>query len=56
VLRLSAGLSAAAVGRLLAAWQADHEAFSRRDLTDRDFVYVWADGVHLRVRLEQARR
>jgi putative transposase len=51
----AAGLSAAAVGRLLAGWQADHEAFSRRDLTDRDDVYVWADGVHFRVRLEQAR-
>src|ERR671912_2282505 len=50
-----AGLSAAAVGRLLAAWQTDHEVFSRRDLTDRDYVYVWADGVHFRVRLEQAR-
>ena len=41
--------------RLVAAWQADHEAFCRRDLTDRDYVYVWADGVHFRVRLEQAR-
>jgi putative transposase len=51
----AAGLSAAAVGRLLAAWQTDHEVFSRRDLTDRDYVYVWADGIHFRVRLEQAR-
>jgi putative transposase len=51
----AAGLSAAAVGRLLATWQADHEVFSRRDLTDRNYVYVWADGVHFRVRLEQAR-
>jgi putative transposase len=51
----AAGLSAAAVGRLLAGWPADHEAFSRRDLTDRDYVYVWADGVHFGVRLEQAR-
>jgi len=40
-----AGLSAAVITRLVAAWQADHEAFSRRDLTDRDYVYVWADGV-----------
>src|ERR687898_871287 len=31
------------------------EAFGRRDLTDRDYVYLWADGVHFRVRLEQAR-
>jgi putative transposase len=51
----SAGLSAAAVGRLLASWQADYEVFCRRDLSDRDYVYVWADGVHFRVRLEQAR-
>ena len=51
----SAGLSAAAVGRLLGAWQADYQVFAGRDLTDRDYVYVWADGVHFRVRLEQAR-
>jgi putative transposase len=51
----SAGLSASAVGRLLAAWQADYQAFAGRELTDRDYVYMWADGVHFRVRLEQAR-
>jgi putative transposase len=51
----SVGLSASAVGRLLAAWQADHQAFAGRDLTDRDYVYSWADGVHFKVRLEQAR-
>jgi transposase-like protein len=51
----STGLSAAAVGRLFGAWQADYQAFAGRDLTDRDYVYVWADGVHFRVRLEQAR-
>jgi putative transposase len=51
----AAGLSAAVITRLVAAWQADHEAFGRRDLANRDYVYVWADGVHFRVRLEQAR-
>jgi putative transposase len=51
----SAGLSAAAVGRLLASWQADYQAFCQRDLADRDYVYAWADGIHFRVRLEQAR-
>src|ERR687898_1953638 len=51
----AAGLSAAGVGRLLGAWQADYQAFTSRDLTDRDYVYIWADGVHFRVRLEQAR-
>jgi putative transposase len=29
--------------------------FSRRDLSDRDYVYVWVDGIHFKVRLEQAR-
>jgi transposase-like protein len=51
----AAGLSAAAITRLVAAWQAEYESFCRRDLADRDYVYVWADGVHFRVRLEQAR-
>jgi putative transposase len=51
----AAGLSAAAVGRLLTSWQADYQAFCQRDLADRDYVYVWADGIHFRVRLEQAR-
>ena len=50
----SAGLSAAVITRLVAAWQAEYEAFCGRDLSDRDYVYIWADGVHCRVRLEQA--
>jgi putative transposase len=51
----SAGLSAAAIDRLLAAWQVDYQRFCQCDLSDRDYVYCWADGVHFRVRLEQAR-
>ena len=51
----SAGLSASAVGRLTVAWQAEHETFMNRSLVDRDFVYIWVDGVHFNVRLEEAR-
>ena len=51
----SAGLSAATVNRLTAQWQDEHRAFARRDLAGSDYVYVWADGIHLRIRLEQAR-
>ncbi|GAA3084792.1 hypothetical protein GCM10020000_84040 [Streptomyces olivoverticillatus] len=40
--------------RLTKQWGEDHAAFQSRDLSDRDFVYVWADGVHLKVRLGQA--
>jgi transposase-like protein len=49
------GLSASAVGRLLTGWQADYQAFCQRDLADRDYVYVWADGIHVNVRLEEAK-
>jgi transposase-like protein len=49
----AAGLSPTAISRLTATRQADYEAFQKRDLSDRDYVYVWADGVHFRVRLEE---
>jgi transposase-like protein len=50
----TAGLSAATVTRLTRQWSDDHAAFQQRDLSNRDFVYVWADGVHPKVRLGQA--
>ncbi len=51
----SAGLSPGTVTRLTAQWQADHTAFNERDLSTSDYVYVWADGIHLKIRLEQAK-
>jgi transposase-like protein len=51
----SAGLSPSVVTRLTTQWQAEHRAFMDRDLSDRDYVYVWVDGVHFNVRLEQDR-
>ena len=50
-----AGLSPATVTRLTTQWQADHAAFMDRDLAEVDYVYVWADGTHLNVRLEEAK-
>jgi transposase-like protein len=44
----SAGLSPATVTRLTTQWQADHKAFGERDLAGSDYVYVRADGIHLR--------
>ncbi|MBA4115884.1 MAG: IS256 family transposase [Rubrobacter sp.] len=46
-----AGLSAKSVQRLTETWQEERERFMRRDLSGRDYVYVWADGVHTGVRL-----
>jgi len=51
----SAGLSPATVTRLTAQWQDDHAAFQERDLSGTDYVYVWVDGIHLRIRLEQSK-
>ncbi len=51
----AAGLSPATVTRLTTQWQADHAAFGERDLSGSDYVYVWADGIHLRVRLREAK-
>ena len=49
------GLSASSIGRLLETWGAEYSAFENRDLSGSDFVYVWADGVHFRIRLEEDR-
>jgi transposase-like protein len=51
----AAGLSASVVTRLTAQWQAEREAFMARCLDDRDYVYIWADGVHFNVRLAEER-
>jgi len=51
----AAGLSPTAVARLVKVWEAEYATFRRRDLADRDYVYVWADGVHFSVRLEEDR-
>jgi transposase-like protein len=47
------GLSAATVTRLTTQWQDEAKAFENRDLSKIDFVYLWVDGIHLKVRLEQ---
>ncbi len=49
------GLSATAISRLTTQWESEHKAWKKRDLADRDYVYVWADGVHLPIRLEEDR-
>jgi putative transposase len=51
----SAGLSASVVTRLTVQWQAERAAFLARDLSDRDYVYCWADGIHFNLRLEEGR-
>src|SRR5690606_21971952 len=49
----SSGLSAPVITRLTKDWQDEAAAFSKRSLAETDHVYVWVDGIHLKVRLER---
>jgi transposase-like protein len=46
------GLSANTVSRLKQQWSDEHRAWCQRDLSDRRYVYWWADGVYSNVRLD----
>ena len=49
----SAGLSSSVITKLTETWRAEQRAFAARDLSDVDYVYLWADGVHVNIRLEE---
>jgi len=51
----AAGLSPANIARLTGCWEKEYTAFRQRDLTGREYVYVWVDGVHFNIRLEDDR-
>ena len=46
------GLSATNIVRLKEVWQQEWKTWSRRSLEDKRYVYVWADGIHFNIRLE----
>lgn len=50
------GLSASTVVRLKEVWQRDYEAWSKRSLAEKRYVYFWVDGIHFNVRLEEGRQ
>ncbi|EKV28906.1 Mobile element protein [Caenispirillum salinarum AK4] len=50
------GLSPQVISRLKTEWQADYERWRKRDLTARQYVYIWADGVYLQGRLEDEKQ
>ena len=50
------GLSAAKICRLKEIWRLEYEQWRRRSLRDKEYVYVWADGIYFGVRLEDARQ
>jgi transposase-like protein len=50
------GLSATTVTRLKGVWEQECQAWSQRSLAGKQYVYVWADGVHFNIRLEEDRQ
>jgi putative transposase len=51
----SAGLSGPVITRLTGQWKAEQRAFAGRDLSGVDYVYCWADGIHVNIRLDEHR-
>jgi transposase-like protein len=49
----TAGSSASVITKLTQTWQAEQRAFAARDLSGVDYVYLWADGIHVNIRLEE---
>jgi putative transposase len=50
------GLSASTVVRLKAVWETEYQAWNQRSLEGKRYVYVWADGIHFNIRLEEDRQ
>jgi len=49
------GLSSATIVRLKKIWEEDYEKWSKRDLSEKEYVYFWVDGIHFNVRLDDDR-
>ena len=49
------GLSSSTITKLAETWQGEQRAFAERDLSGVDYVYLWADGIHVNVRLDEAK-
>jgi putative transposase len=46
------GLSASSVVRMKEVWQGEWELWGKRSLAGKTYVYLWADGIHFNIRLE----
>jgi transposase-like protein len=48
-------LSSATVVRLKESWMSEYEKWSKRDLSQKKYVYIWADGIYFNVRLDDTK-
>jgi transposase-like protein len=51
----AAGFSATTITRLLRVWQEEYQAWRKRSLAGKQYVYIWADGIYFNIRLEEDR-
>jgi putative transposase len=49
------GLSATNITRMKEGWLEEHRRWSTRSLEGEEFVYLWVDGIHINVRLDDER-
>ena len=49
----TSGLSATNIVRLKAQWEQDYQAWCGQDLSKKQYVYIWVDGIHVNVRLDE---
>lgn len=49
------GISAANVAKMMKEWCTEIEAWRSRDLTAKEYCYIWVDGIHFNVRLDEER-
>jgi transposase-like protein len=50
------GLSSSAISRCKRIWEQEHEAWDRRSLESKRYVYIWADGIYFNIRSDDARQ
>ena len=50
------GLSASTITRLKEVWEGEFQEWTNRSLVGKQYVYLWADGVHFNIRLEEDRQ
>ncbi len=48
------GLSASTIARLKEVWSEEHARWQSRDISAKRYVYMWADGIYVQARLEDA--
>ena len=52
---LPPGFSSASVTRMKQIWMEEHKAWNKRDMSFSQYAYIWADGIHFNIRLDEGR-